>query len=148
MPSSFIVKNALKILILNGCYSPLSVTSRINKKFDTYVSYRPDPYAKHIDALTIPWTNETFYCFPPFSCITTKVIPKIVQDIARGIFVVPYWPTQPWYPMLLSILEQQPYRLTPSANLLIMPSQPNRLKHPLHAKRNVLICLVSGTNYK
>ena len=47
-------------------------------------SYEPDPYAKHIDALTIPWINEKFYCFPPFSCIA-KIIRKIVQDKGRGI---------------------------------------------------------------
>ena len=120
--------------------------SRINKQFNTYVSYKPDPYAKHIDAFTITWSTEDFYCFPPFSCVT-KVIRKIIQDKARGILVVPDWPTQTWYPMLLPILEQPPHRLQPSADLLIMPSQPN-LKHPLHAKMNLLICLVSGKNYK
>lgn len=50
--------------------------SRINKQFNTYVSYKPDPYAKHIDAFTITWSTEDFYCFPPFSCVT-KVIRKI-----------------------------------------------------------------------
>ena len=58
--------------------------SRINKQFNTYVSYKPDPYAKHIDAFTITWSTEDFYCFPPFSCVT-KVIRKIIQDKARGI---------------------------------------------------------------
>ncbi len=66
--------------------------SHINKQFEVYVSYRPDPYAKHIDAFTISWSNEQFYCFPPFSCIL-KAIRKIIQDKARGILVVPYWPT-------------------------------------------------------
>ena len=38
--------------------------SRLNKQFDTYVSYKPDPYARHIDAFNISWANEKFYCFP------------------------------------------------------------------------------------
>ena len=60
-------------------------------------------------------------CFSPFSYIN-KVIRKIVQDKARGILIVPDCPTQTWYPMLLAILQQQPYHLTPSTNLLIQPS--------------------------
>ena len=120
--------------------------SRINKQFEVYVSYRPDPYAKHIDAFTISWSNEQFYCFPPFSCIL-KAIRKIIQDKARGILVVPYWPTQTWYPVLLQILEQPPTILQPSAKLLQMPSQPD-LCHPLHNKLRLAICLVSGKNYR
>jgi hypothetical protein len=120
--------------------------SRINKQFEVYVSYRPDPYAKHIDAFTISWTNEKFYCFPPFSCIL-KAIRKVIQDQARGILVVPYWPTQTWYPMLLPILEQPPTILQASPTLLQMPSQPD-LRHPLHNKLRLAICLVCGKNYR
>ena len=48
--------------------------SRINKQFDQYVSYRPDPLASYIDAFTISWAETKFYCFPPFSCILTAGI--------------------------------------------------------------------------
>ena len=120
--------------------------SRLNKQFDAYVSYKPDPYARHIDAFTISWTNEKFYCFPPFSCIL-KAIRKIIQDKATGILVVPDWPTQSWYPLLLQILAQPPHRLLPKDNLLILPSHPHH-KHSLHAKLNILICHVSGQNCK
>ena len=120
--------------------------SRLNKQFDIYVSYKRDPYAKHIDAFAISWTNENFYCFPPFSCIL-KSIRKILQDKAKGILVVPDWPTQSWYPQLLQILVQPPQRLLPKADLLILPSHPDR-KHPLHAKLNIRICHVSGQNWK
>ena len=120
--------------------------SRLNKQFDTYVSYKPDPYARHIDAFTISWANEKFYCFPPFSCIL-KAIRKIIQDKATGNLVVPDWPTQSWYPLLLQILAQPPQRLLPKDDLLNLPSHPDH-KHPLHAKLNILICHVSGQNCK
>ena len=97
--------------------------SRFNKQFDAYVSYKPDPYARHIDASTISWANEKFYCFPQFSSIL-KVIRKIIQDKATGILVVPDWPTQSWYPLLFQILAQPPHRLLPQDNLLILPSHP------------------------
>jgi hypothetical protein len=31
--------------------------SRINKQFDTYVSYRPDPQASAVDAFTLIWSS-------------------------------------------------------------------------------------------
>ena len=120
--------------------------SRLNEQFHTYVSYKPDPYARHIDAFTISWTNEKFYCFPPFSCIL-KAIRRIIQDKATGILVVPDWPTQSWYSLLLQILSQPPQRLLPKDDLLNLPFPPDH-KHPLHAKLNILICHVSGQNCK
>eukprot|EP00794_Sanderia_malayensis_P020896 gene20895-22947_t len=120
--------------------------SRLNHQFDEYVSYRQDPYAKHINAFSLSWTNETFYSFPPFSCIL-KVIRKIIADQATGILVVPDWATQTWYPLLLGVLEQPPIILKPSVELLIMPSQPNP-RHPLHKSLRLATCLVSGKHYK
>ncbi len=120
--------------------------SRINKQFDEYVSYRPDPYAKHIDAFSISWSDQNIYCSSPFSCIL-KTVRKIVQDQVRGMLVVPDWSTQTWYPMLLPTLQQPPTFLMPSAKLLTMPSQPD-LSHPLHKSLRLAICLVSGKLYK
>ena len=120
--------------------------SRINKQFDQYVSYRPDPFASYIDAFTISWAETKFYCFPPFSCILT-VVRKIARNKARGVLVVPQWPTQSWYPTLLAILEQPPVVLPPAQNLLLMPSKLQQ-RHPLHKKLRIAICLVSGANYR
>lgn len=65
--------------------------SRINKQFDQHVSYRPDPFAGHIDAFTISWTDKKFYCFPLFSCIF-QVVRKIICVKAREVLVIPQWP--------------------------------------------------------
>lgn len=120
--------------------------SRINKQYDHYVSYRPDPFARYIDAFSISWADIKFYCFPPFSCVL-RVVRKIICDKARGILVIPQWPTQSWYPMLLQILEQLPVVLLPSPDLLLMPAKPEQV-HPLHKKLRIAICLVSGANYR
>ena len=103
--------------------------SRLNKQFPQYVSYRPDPFALHIDAFTISWADKQFYCFPPFSCVL-KVIRKVINDKGRGILVVPYWPTQSWFPLLTTILEQHPTILQPSKNLLLMPSNQEQIHPP------------------
>ena len=120
--------------------------SRLNKQFPQYVSYRSDPFALHIDAFTISWADKQFYCFPPFSCVL-KVIRKVINDKGRGILVIPYWPTQLWFPLLTTILEQHPTILQPSKNLLLMPSNQEQI-HPLRKTLRLAICLVSGQNYK
>ncbi|XP_068713259.1 uncharacterized protein [Montipora foliosa] len=40
--------------------------SRLNHKLETYVSWKPDPFATFIDAFTIDWGPHSFYAFPPF----------------------------------------------------------------------------------
>ena len=67
--------------------------SRLNTELPVFVSYRPDPDAKIIDAFSIKWT-ESFYAFPPFSIIG-RVIQKITLEESTGILIVPFWPTQP-----------------------------------------------------
>jgi hypothetical protein len=76
-----------------------------------------------------------------------KVIRKVIDDNRRGVLVVPYWPTQTWFPLLMRILEQPPTILQPSKNLLVMPSNREKI-HPLHKTLRLVICLVSGQNFK
>lgn len=80
--------------------------SRINAKCDKYVSWGRDPDAFSIDAFTLFWGNEFFYAFPPFSLIL-KCIQKIISDRASGILVIPYWPSQPWFPLLNKIRQSE-----------------------------------------
>ena len=116
--------------------------SRLNKQFDCYCTYKPDPDAMYIDAFSISWNTLRLYCFPPFSCIL-QTIQKIKRDHAQGILVVPDWPTQPWYPLLQALLLQKPVLLQPSSTLLSLPAFPHTV-HILHKKMRILICFLSG----
>ena len=71
--------------------------SRLNAKFPSYVSFRPDPGAIAIDAFAQDLANLKFYAFPPFSVIIA-LLQKIREDKAVGVCVLPDWPTQAWYP--------------------------------------------------
>lgn len=118
--------------------------SRVNKQIQKFVSYRPDPECYAVDAFSIPWSNLQFYAFPPFICIT-KALNKIIRDEATGIIVVPNWPTQAWYPLLLRVLVKEPFCLYSSQYLLQLPNIP-MMKHPLWRKLELLACLVSGSS--
>ena len=76
--------------------------SRLNNQTQKYCSWKPDPGAVAVDALSIDWGSLYFYAFPPFNMVG-RVLRKIEEDEAEGITVVPHWPTQPWFPKLLKL---------------------------------------------
>ena len=57
-----------------------------------YVSWKPQPDAKQVNALFMPLDKHCFYAFPPFRLIGTCLL-KIEQDQATGIILVPFWQT-------------------------------------------------------
>ena len=120
--------------------------SRLNKKFQKYCAFHPDPDAIDIDGFSISWSNLKFYFFPPFSCIL-KALQKIIQDQATGIFVAPNWMTQALYPILTSLLIAPHVVCKPSQRLLTLPSAPDQY-HPFHKKLELHICLLSGKPLK
>ena len=90
--------------------------TRINNKCNTFCSWHRDPDAFAIDAFTISWSNWFFYAFPPFALIL-KTLRKIITDEAKGLVVVPNWPTQPWYPIFTSLCTEKPLLFDPSIGL-------------------------------
>ncbi|CAK1604429.1 unnamed protein product [Parnassius mnemosyne] len=80
--------------------------SRANAKCKMYASWKPDPDSFTVDAFTISWTPYFFYAFPPFTLIL-KCLRKIKTDRAEGILVFPYWPSQPWFPVLRAMCSSE-----------------------------------------
>ena len=103
--------------------------TNINTQFDKYTSFRPDPGAMYIDTFSTDWSDLKFYTFPPISVIP-RVLAKVKQDSADGIIVVPFWPTQVWYPFMRKMLMLTPILLNSRKLLLLLPQTPN-LVHPI-----------------
>ena len=119
--------------------------NRINHKVANYISYRPDPNAKYINAFTVNWsTLKNPYFFPPFSLVG-KVLQKLRTDQCQGLIVTPDWPTQTWYTTLTSMRVSETITITPGQQVLVLPEDPQRL-HPLWRKLKLRVCVVSGTN--
>jgi hypothetical protein len=91
--------------------------SRINNKLDTFVAWRHEPYAWKVDAMSIDWSTNHMYMFPPFSLIT-KVVQKIIHDRARATLVVPNWPGQPWYGRIASATKRKIHFRRKKGNLI------------------------------
>lgn len=47
-----------------------------------------DPYAMAVNAISLSWTDYTFYAFPPFSIIQ-RVLQKLAEEKATGLIIVP-----------------------------------------------------------
>ena len=114
--------------------------SRLNAQLPRFVSWHPDPDAEAIDALAYYWGDKFFYAFPPF-CLVGQCIQKVLVDRAEGLMILPVWPTQPWYSMLLQLLTREPVILPKSKHLLI-----NAMTGETHPMTNLklMCCSVSG----
>ena len=134
-------KDAFKVIL--SLYPELNIdlfATRLNNQLALYCSWKPDPGCAFVDALTIDWRKFNFYAFPPFSLIP-RCLQKIAQDQAKGILIIPVWPTQTWFSQALQLLCNQPWIMKPSKSLLQHASQH---VHPLHNKLHLMVCPLSG----
>lgn len=115
---------------------------RLNKKCAKYVSWHKDPDAEAVDAFTINWSSEFFYAFPPFSIIL-KVLRKIILDEAKGIIIVPQWPTQAWYPIFQDLLVSDVVELKANEHVHFSLSSHQDIKSNLTLVAGIL----SGARY-
>lgn len=116
--------------------------TRLNKKLEKFCSWHPDPEARFINAFSLNWRDfKSVYLFPPFSVIG-RCIQKIQADGAEGILVVPLWPTQTYFPVLMRILVKAPLIL-PETRSILRLGQTN-LEHPLARQLVLIACKVSG----
>ena len=102
---------------------PLDVdlfASRLNFKLKKIVSWKPDPKSFAIDAFLLSWTKLKGYAFPPFSLIG-RCLAKVKKDRATIPLIAPDWQAQPWYPMLLEMLIQDPVKIPTFPQLLLSP---------------------------
>ena len=118
--------------------------SRLNHKVDKYVSWKPDPQAFAVDALTHNWSCLKFYAFPPFSLIG-RILHKMEEDLAEGILVIPCWTTQAWFPQAMRMLVANPRLLPKRDGVVFLPFNPKQ-KHPLQGRMNLMACHLSGNS--
>lgn len=88
-------------------------SSSWNAQLPRFVSWMPQPGAEEIDAFSLNWAG----IFPPFALIP-KCLAKIRREGADVIFICPYWPSRPYFPLLLEMACDVPRMLPPKPDLL------------------------------
>ena len=105
---------------LDEVMGPFSIdlfASRTNKQLPVYCSWKPDPSACAVDALSFPWTNHYPYLFPPFTMIN-RCLEKIMREEVDAVMIAPIWQNQVWYPGLLKVLISEPILLPMSQDII------------------------------
>ena len=144
MLDSTLLEQALKTL--NVTPDTDLFATRLNSQCEKFVSYKLEPGALAIDAFTLNWQNINLHAFPPFS-VVSAVLQKLQEEKASSVVVLPNWPTQVWFSKAMRMLIQHPVILQKSKSLLKLPSKPSEV-HPLSNKLSLLVCHLSGDNYK
>ena len=107
-----------------------------NARLPVFVSPLPDPQAWRVDAFSFPWENLDMYLYPPTQLIG-EVLHRIQLVSCRAILIAPAWPTQYWFPLLLSLVVDHPRRLPTIRTLLRQPHtgqfHPDPQRLALHA---------------
>jgi len=83
--------------------------SRHNAQVPLYFSWQHDFDAIGVDSLSYLWNwPDTNYAFSPIFLIN-RVLQKILTDETHDlILILPLWPSQSWWPTLLSVLTEVP----------------------------------------
>jgi ribonuclease HI len=112
-----------------------------NKKLPKFCSLFHHPEAIHQDALSMSWNNLYVYAFPPLA-ILNLVLRKVASENVTMILIAPQWTRREWYPLLLDLLIDVPYRL-PVMRDIVSQQQGTHLHHN-PAELSLVAWLISG----
>ena len=76
-------------------------TSLLHVLLPKFCSCSRDPLAWRVDTISFPWSGLHLYVLPPFSMFT-RVLERVVQDLAELALLAPFWLRRPWFPKLFS----------------------------------------------
>ena len=99
----------------------LFATSK-NTKLSVFCSPLPESGAYATDAMSLSWDGMFAYAYPPTGFLM-EVLHKIARSDCTVLLVAPCWPTQPWFPLLLSLLVEDPRVLPCHRRLLKQPGR-------------------------
>ena len=92
--------------------------SRLTFQLPRFFSWRPDPLVEATDAFLQNWKGLKGYANPPWNLIG-RVLMKVENQAADLVLEAPVWPSQPWYPKLLSLLVSPPLRISLEKEVMI-----------------------------
>ena len=105
-----------------------------DRQLRRFCSWGPQPGALATDAMKISWRQENGWANPPFSLIF-QVLHKVRMEGSTVTLLAPFWPSQPWFPLLLDMLVEAP---------VLLPRLQAQFQHPLlpHGKTPQWLTLV------
>ena len=96
-------------------------TSRLTKQLLSFFSWRLNPEPTATDAFNQNWAQTRGFANPPW-CLIARCLSQIKRQMARVVIITPLWASQPWYPIILGMLEDYPRILPAGEDLVILPT--------------------------
>jgi hypothetical protein len=122
--------------------------TRHNARLRRFCSWNADERAVYVDALQhIGKRKENGYANPPFSVIG-KILQKIQKSGRDLTLIVPAWPSQHWWPLLLHLLSDTPLLLPPIPDLFVPPERVGVNYYQRAPPWGAFACRISGRSYK
>jgi hypothetical protein len=109
--------------LLDSIWGPHTVdwfATRHNALLPRFATWCADEQATYIDALQCLHENENGFANPPFAVIG-QIIQKVRQSNRDLTLIVPAWPSQHWWPTLLSLMSDTPLLLPNFPDLFLPP---------------------------
>ena len=119
-PTEWTLHNAVASAIFQRWPTPHVdlFASEKNHKLPVFFSIRPSPSSSGVNALTQNWDCLYGYAYPPTSLIP-RVLRKLrLQPTAQILLVAPFWPSQPWFCQMTSMLTDLPRAISQRDDLL------------------------------
>lgn len=120
--------------------------SRLNRQLGCFVTSFSEPGAFAVNAFSLCWAPYKPYLFPPFNLIG-KVLCKVLQDkVDEALIVLPYWPSQIYFPVFLGCLCSIPVRIPRHGDILTLVHDGSL--HPLGKSLQLVAAVVSGRPWR
>ena len=104
--------------------------THLNYKVPLWFSRLEHQAAAGTDAFAQSWKGWFVYAFPPINLIL-RTLTKIREDQTEAIVLVPHWPRQSWFNLLLQMATETPVMFHPQSDLLSQVLQDKgTLYHP------------------
>ena len=82
--------------------------SASNARLPTFCSWTFHPHAWRLDAFSFQWTGFYLYAFPPWNLLH-RVLSTLRSADSEMLLIAPFRPNQPWLPLWLRLLVDQPF---------------------------------------
>ena len=117
---------------------------RLNNQLTRFVSWKLDPATWML--CLFPGVESLFTFVLPSFPLLNRCLQKLENNQTLALLIAPVWPTQVWWPRILSLLVINSLMLPQDKDLLTLPQ--SGTLHPLRNQMRLLACLLSGNTMK
>ena len=108
----------------------------------TYCSLRAGERCIANDGMCVSWRHQHVFLNPPWH-LFHRVLRKIIEDAATGVLIVPHWPSQSWWPLVLRLRARWVY--LPPPKCCVLPCTRHKVDPFAHGTTRLIALAFNGT---